>query len=60
MIAFLSDNLGTIIVAVMLAAILAAVIWKLGRDKKHGKTSCGCGCEGCALKDQCHSSPGRN
>ena len=24
-------------------------------DKKNGKSSCGCGCSGCAMKDACHA-----
>lgn len=37
---------GTILVAVILIAIVAAIIYKLVKDKKQGKSSCGgsCGC----------------
>ena len=29
-------------------------------DKKQGKTSCGCGCSACAMKDMCHSQNPQN
>ena len=32
---------GTILVAVILIAIVAAIIYKLVKDKKQGKSSCG-------------------
>ena len=42
----------TIIVGGILAAIVAAVIWKMIQDKKNGKSGCSCGgdcscCKGC-------------
>ncbi|MDE6521048.1 MAG: FeoB-associated Cys-rich membrane protein [Ruminococcus sp.] len=46
--------MGTFIVATVLATIIVLIIVKLIRDKKQGKTSCGCGCTNCAMKDKCH------
>ncbi|MDE7364468.1 MAG: FeoB-associated Cys-rich membrane protein [Ruminococcus sp.] len=46
--------MGTFIVAAVLVAIIVLIIVKLIRDKKQGKTSCGCGCTNCAMKDKCH------
>lgn len=46
--------MGTFIVAAVLVAIIVFIIVKLIRDKKQGKTSCGCGCTNCAMKDKCH------
>ena len=42
----------TIIVGGILTAIVAAVIWKMIKDKKSGKSGCSCGgdcscCKGC-------------
>ncbi|MDE5671723.1 MAG: FeoB-associated Cys-rich membrane protein [Eubacterium sp.] len=54
MLAFLTENLATIIIAVIVIGILAAVIAKMIKDKKKGKTSCGCGCENCAASEICH------
>ncbi|MDE7098187.1 MAG: FeoB-associated Cys-rich membrane protein [Ruminococcus sp.] len=46
--------MGTFIVAAVLVAIIVLIIVKFIRDKKQGKTSCGCGCANCAMKDKCH------
>ena len=40
---------GTILIAVILVAIVAAIIYKLVKDKKQGKSSCGGSC-------RCHRS----
>lgn len=48
-------NLGTIIIFVCLAAVITGVVVYLVNNRKKGKTSCGCGCSGCALRDTCHS-----
>ena len=51
---WLMANIGTIVVAVILAIIVTAVIAKMVKNKKQGKSSCGCGCESCAMKGECH------
>ena len=45
---------GTVVVLIIVAAVIAAIIWKMARNKREGRTSCGCGCESCALNGQCH------
>ena len=50
MLAWISENIATIIICVIL---LAAVIGKMVRDKKKGKSSCGCA--NCAMNGSCHS-----
>lgn len=47
---------GTILIAVILVAIVAAIIYKLVKDKKQGKSSCvgSCGC--CPNSSRCHRS----
>lgn len=52
--AWLSQNLGTILLAVGVAALLGLIVWRMIVNKKAGKSSCGCGCQSCAMKDQCH------
>ena len=52
---FITQNMGTIAVLIVLAVIVGLVIFKMRKDKKEGKGSCGCGCGGCAMKDSCHS-----
>ena len=54
MIEWIRDNLGTIIMSIILLAIVAGIIWKMYRDKKKGKSSCGCGCSHCAMSGTCH------
>ena len=46
----------TIIIATAIGAIFALIVAKEIINKKKGKTSCSCGCGGCAFKDQCHSN----
>lgn len=55
MTAWIMSNLGSIIIALILAVIIALVIIKMVKDKKSGNSSCGCGCSNCAMKDACHS-----
>lgn len=52
------SNLGTIIVALVVFGIVAAIAIKMLRDKKAGKhsCSCGCGCESCALSGKCRGA----
>ena len=54
MLNFLSQNIGTIVVSVILALIVAFVIIRMIKNKKAGKSSCGCGCENCAMANECH------
>lgn len=53
MLNFLADNAGTILVGAVLLAIVVFVIIKLYRDKKRGRSSCGCGCENCPSAGAC-------
>jgi hypothetical protein len=56
MLSWLSENIGTIIVALVLLCIIAAIIRKLIKDKKSGRKSCGCGCENCAMHGHCNDT----
>ncbi|MDR1664908.1 MAG: FeoB-associated Cys-rich membrane protein [Clostridiales bacterium] len=48
MLPFLAENLGTIVISLILAGIVTAIIVKLIKDKRKGKCAgCNCGCEGC-------------
>ena len=40
--------MGTIITVSILAVIIGLIIWKMIRDKKAGKRSCGCNCANCS------------
>ena len=54
MLAWITDNLATVLICVVLILIVAAIIRKLGKDKKKGNSSCGAGCAHCAMHGQCH------
>ena len=47
--------MGTWIVGIVLIVIVALIIYKLVQDKRHGKSSCGSNCSGCANAQYCHS-----
>ncbi len=53
MLTWLSQNLGTIIIALIVAAVVALILIKFIRDKKKGKSSCGCGCSDCPMSGSC-------
>lgn len=53
---WISDNLGTIIVSIILIVIVAAVIFKMIRDKKNGISSCGGNCAHCGMCGSCRSA----
>lgn len=54
MFAWISENIGTIFICLVLIVIVAAIIRSLIRDKKRGKSSCGAGCAHCAMSGSCH------
>ena len=51
---WISENIGTIFVAVLLLAVVALIACRQIRNRKKGKTSCGCGCAHCAMAGMCH------
>ena len=55
MFAWISENLGTIIICAVLVAVVAAIIAYMIRNNKKGKSSCGCGCAGCPMSGSCHN-----
>lgn len=55
MMKFLSENLGTIITGIVIAGVITAVIFKMVKDRKKGKSSCGCDCGCCSNSKLCHS-----
>ena len=46
------DIIPTVLICAGLVAIVALVIAYLIKNKKAGKSSCGCGCSGCAMRDK--------
>ena len=53
MIAWLENNLGTILTTLALAAIVALIIRGMIKDKKKGKHACCSDCAHCALCGTC-------
>ena len=56
MLSWIAANLANIVIVLVLLLIVAGIIAKLIRDKKKGRSSCGCGCEHCAMHGECHGS----
>ena len=54
MFTWITENLATILISAGLLLIVVLIIVKLVKDKKKGKSSCGCNCAHCALHGQCH------
>ncbi|MBQ1451162.1 MAG: FeoB-associated Cys-rich membrane protein [Clostridia bacterium] len=54
MISWISANIGTIVVILVVAAIVGLIIRQMIKNKKVGKTNCGCGCENCSMSEICH------
>ena len=54
MLAWISKNLATIIITLVLVAIVTAIIIGMRKDKKAGKSSCGGNCAHCAMAEKCH------
>ncbi|NLM84920.1 MAG: FeoB-associated Cys-rich membrane protein [Clostridiales bacterium] len=53
MIAFILENLGTIVVGAALLVIVCLIIANEIRRRKRGRSSCGCGCSGCPSASVC-------
>lgn len=51
---WVTENLGNIVVVAVVAAVVIKIVYKSLKDKRSGKSHCGSGCSGCALKDKCH------
>ncbi len=53
MLEWIKDNIGTIIVGAALVLLIAFIIVRMVKNKKQGKSACGCGCSDCAMKASC-------
>lgn len=54
MFVWIYENIATIIICVILIAAVTASIATLVRDRRRGKSSCGCGCADCPMSSSCH------
>ncbi|MBR3039933.1 MAG: FeoB-associated Cys-rich membrane protein [Lachnospiraceae bacterium] len=54
MLTWIIENLGTIIVSLILVAIIGLVLYSRIRKKRKGISTCGCGCSSCPSNGMCH------
>jgi hypothetical protein len=54
MLLWLQENIGTILVCLVLLVIVGLVVGKMIKDKRQGKSSCSCGCSNCGMQGHCH------
>lgn len=54
MLQWISANIGTILISLVLLAVVALIIRSMMRDKKQGKSSCGGNCASCGGCCACH------
>lgn len=55
MLAWLSANIGTILITLVLIAMVAGISVYLIKQKKQGKSSCGQNCAHCTMHGSCHN-----
>ena len=48
------NNIGTIFTLAVLTTAVILIIMYMRKNKRMGKTSCGCGCKNCAMRGTCH------
>ena len=48
------ENAGTIVVSLLLIGLATMAVIRLRKDKKQGKSSCGCDCGCCPMASSCH------
>ncbi len=53
MLLWLQQNWGTLTVLSVLAVLIALIVFFQIRARREGKSSCGCGCGGCAMQGVC-------
>jgi hypothetical protein len=44
----------TVIISLVLAVIVAGIVIRMIKNKRAGKSSCGCGCSSCPMSSECH------
>ncbi len=54
MLSWLTENISTVLISFVLIAVVAGIITFMIKNKKRGKSSCGCGCAGCPINGSCH------
>ena len=59
MLTWLAANLANIVIIVVLAFVVGLAVRSMIRNKKAGKSSCGCDCASCASRGSCAGGGGR-
>ncbi len=54
MLQWIMENIGTIVITLVLLGIVAAIVVSLVKDKRRGKSSCGGNCGHCPMGGSCH------
>lgn len=55
MLEWIANNWATLVIGIVLAAIVTIIVIHMIREKKEGKSSCGCGCANCPMSGSCHT-----
>ena len=55
MLDWIVQNLANIVVCLVLLLAVTLAVVKLVRDKRAGRSSCGCGCSCCPMEETCHT-----
>ncbi len=55
MLQWISANIGTIMICIVLLAVVGLIVRYLVRQKKQGKSTCGGNCAHCAMHGSCHT-----
>ncbi len=56
MITWLAENIGTIVAALAVIAVVCIAVAVIMNDRKKGKSSCGNNCAHCAMAGKCHKT----
>ncbi len=51
---WIGENAGTIVGSLLLVALVAWIVIRMRKDRKQGKSSCGCNCGCCPMAGSCH------
>ena len=51
---WIAENVGTILIALALLLVVAAIVYSLLRNRKKGRSSCGGHCVSCPMGGSCH------
>lgn len=54
MLFWVTKYLPTVLICAVLVVVVGLIVFSLIRDKRRGKSSCGCNCAHCAMAGACH------